>query len=178
VSVHSLDHILKGQPAWGEYIRGVAWALTETNHTLAGWEGVLASDIPIASGLSSSAALELATACAFATLSEWIWDPKQMAKLGQRAENEWLGVRIGIMDQMASACGQTDHALLIDCRSLEITPVHRFKQIGNAAGMGAKQMLISAERRRAATQFAQRVEYIELTTYPGFTDRFAGAMYF
>lgn len=46
-----------------------------------------------------------------------------MAKLGQRAENEWLGVQTGIMDQMASACGQTDHALLIDCRSLEVTPV-------------------------------------------------------
>jgi uncharacterized 2Fe-2S/4Fe-4S cluster protein (DUF4445 family) len=57
-------------------------------------------------------------------------------------------------------------------------PLHHFRQIGNAAGMGAKQMLISAERRRAATQLARRVEYVELTTYPGFTDRFATAMYF
>ncbi len=57
-------------------------------------------------------------------------------------------------------------------------PLPHFKQIGNAAGMGAKQLLISAERRRTATQLARRVEYIELTTYPGFTDRFAAAMYF
>ena len=57
-------------------------------------------------------------------------------------------------------------------------PLPRFKQIGNAAGMGAKQMLVSMERRHAATELARRVDYIELTTYPGFTDRFAAAMYF
>ena len=74
-------------------------------------------------GLASSAALELATARAFAAASALAWDPPAMARLAQRAENEWVGVACGIMDQLASACGRAEHALLIDCRSLEIKPM-------------------------------------------------------
>ena len=110
-------------PAWGEYLRGVAWALQEAGNTLQGWEGVVASDVPIGASLSSSAALEMATARVFAVTSGLPWDATSMAKLGQRAENEWVGVNCGIMDQMISAAGKADHALLIDCRSLETQPV-------------------------------------------------------
>jgi galactokinase len=90
---------------------------------LTGWEGVLAGDVPLGAGLSSSAALEMATARAFAVAGNLPWNPAAMAKLGQRAENRWVGVNCGIMDQLISAAGKADHALLIDCRSLETTPV-------------------------------------------------------
>ena len=108
---------------WGEYLKGVAWALQEAGYTLRGWQGVLSGDIPRGAGLSSSAALEMATARAFAAVSDLPWSAMQMAKIGQRAENEWVGVNCGIMDQMISAAGVAGHALLIDCRSLERRPV-------------------------------------------------------
>ena len=104
---------------WGEYLKGVAWALQEAGYTLQGWEGVVAGDVPIGAGLSSSAAMEMATARAFAATAGLAWDPVAMTKLGQRAENEWVGVNCGIMDQMISAAGVEGHALLIDCRSLD-----------------------------------------------------------
>jgi galactokinase len=119
----SLQQMEKGQAGWGEYVKGVAWALREAGYALSGWEGVVTGDVPIAAGLSSSAALEMATARTFAVASGFAWDPVTMAKLGQRAENEWVGVSCGIMDQLISAAGMAGHALLIDCRSLELEPV-------------------------------------------------------
>ena len=112
-----------GGPAWLEYLKGVAWSLLEAGHDLRGWSGVMASDVPIGAGLSSSAAIELATARAFQATSAFEWDAPAMALLAQRAENRWVGVNCGIMDQMISATGVEDHAVLIDCRSLELTPV-------------------------------------------------------
>ena len=103
---------------WIEYLKGVSWALLDAGHHLEGWEGVVAGDVPVGAGLSSSAALEMACARASAAVSELPWDPAAMALLGQRAENEWVGVNCGIMDQMISACGSAGHALLLDCRSL------------------------------------------------------------
>jgi len=119
----SLEDIRDENTGWGEYLKGVAWALQEAGYTLQGWEGVVTGDVPIGAGLSSSAALEMATARAFAAASGLPWDPRAMAKLGQRAENEWVGVSCGIMDQMISAAGVDGHALLIDCRSLETQTV-------------------------------------------------------
>jgi galactokinase len=78
---------------------------------------------PIGAGLSSSAALELATARALAAATGTPWDPVRMAKLGQKAENKYVGMNCGIMDQFASAACQEGHALLLDCRSLETRPV-------------------------------------------------------
>jgi galactokinase len=108
---------------WAEYLRGVAWALQEAGYALQGWEGVMAGDVPIGAGLSSSAALEMATARVFAVASGLSWDATTMARIGQRAENAWVGVNCGIMDQMISAAGVAGHALLIDCRSLETRAV-------------------------------------------------------
>jgi galactokinase len=84
---------------------------------------VAAGDVPIGAGLSSSAALELAAARAFAALGGMPWEAREMALAAQRAENEWIGVQCGIMDQMISASGEEGHALLIDCRSLETKSV-------------------------------------------------------
>ncbi|MBL8163868.1 MAG: galactokinase [Anaerolineae bacterium] len=115
----SLNNLEKSNSKWAEYIKGVAWVLRERGRLLTGWDGVVAGDVPIGAGLSSSAALELATARAFASISPIAWDAAEMARIGQQAENEWVGVSCGIMDQMISAAGQAGHALLIDCRSLE-----------------------------------------------------------
>ncbi len=119
----ALDELTRSDDGWVEYVKGVAWALREAGHRLHGWEGVIAGDVPVGAGLSSSAALELAVARAFAVVSELPWDAAKMALLGQRAENEWVGVRCGIMDQMISAAGRAGHALLIDCRSLHAEAV-------------------------------------------------------
>ncbi len=108
---------------WAEYVKGVAWALTSAGYSLRGWEGVIASDVPIGAGLSSSAAMEMATARAFSVSSGFAWQAAQMAQAGQKAENGWVGMNCGIMDQMISAAGKADHALLIDCRSLETKSV-------------------------------------------------------
>ena len=119
-SLKTLQHQAQG---WVEYLKGVGWALQQSGYALGGWEGVVGGDVPVGAGLSSSAALELVTARAFAAVSSLAWDAKIMAKLCQQAENEWIGMNCGIMDQMISAAGETNHALLIDCRSLEYRPI-------------------------------------------------------
>lgn len=113
----------RGGRGWVEYLKGTAWALTEAGVPVAGWDGVVAGDVPRGAGLSSSAALELATARALVAAADDLWDPPRMARLAQRAENEWVGVQCGIMDQMISAVGQAGHAVLIDCRTLSVRPV-------------------------------------------------------
>jgi galactokinase len=115
----SLDSMMNEKSAWSEYVKGVAWSLHNAGYTLRAWEGVVAGDVPVGAGLSSSAAIELATARAFAVSSGFTWEAATMAKLSQKAENQWVGVNCGIMDQMISAAGKADQALLIDCRSLE-----------------------------------------------------------
>jgi galactokinase len=115
----SLDHFQKGKTSPAEYVKGVAWSLQEAGYTLHGFEGVMQGDVPIGAGLSSSAALEVVTARVFAALSGFEWDAPRMARLAQRAENQWVGMNCGIMDQMISAAGEAGHALLIDCRSLD-----------------------------------------------------------
>jgi galactokinase len=127
VRVHSLDlgsdaefdtASLERGGGWGEYLKGVAWSLAREGHSLAGFDASMSGDVPRGSGLSSSAALELATARAFWSVSPFDWRPADVARACQRAENEWLGVSTGIMDQLVSAAGQQGNALLIDCRSL------------------------------------------------------------
>jgi galactokinase len=107
----------RGQ-GWIEYVKGTAWAFQETGAALRGWDGVLTGEIPIGAGLASSAALEVASARAFAAAADLPWEPVAAARLAQRAENGWVGVQCGIMDQLVIASGREGHALLIDCRHL------------------------------------------------------------
>lgn len=118
-----LAALQRANGGWGEYVKGVAHVLLDSGYPLAGWEGVIGGDVPIGAGLSSSAALEMATARAFASIGGWHWDARAMAIVGRRAENEWIGVNSGIMDQMISAGGQAGNALLIDCLSLHTEAV-------------------------------------------------------
>ncbi|MCL4871288.1 MAG: galactokinase [Anaerolineae bacterium] len=113
-----LNSLERGKMGWLEYIKGVAFALQEANYPLSGWEGVMSGDVPVGAGLSSSAAVEMAVARAFQAVSGWPWDAAAMALVGQKAENSWVGVNTGIMDQMISAAGQAGTAMLLDCRSL------------------------------------------------------------
>jgi galactokinase len=109
---------------WAYYPAGVAWALAEAGLAVPAIDAVFASNVPQGSGLSSSASIEMAFAIAWQTLSAvegagWNLPPMQRALLGQKAENKYVGVNCGIMDQFASACGVADKLLLLDCRSLE-----------------------------------------------------------
>jgi galactokinase len=121
-TVFSLDDLKKEQ-GWAEYLKGVAYILQVDHHHLSGWDGAIMGDVPLGSGLSSSAAMELATARVFASINNLEWNAAYMARVGQRTENEWVGVNCGIMDQMASAVCKEGHALFLDCRSLEIQHV-------------------------------------------------------
>ena len=133
VHLHSIDFdqsvvipinqaLTKGE-GWSEYLKGLINIYKHSKFKIFGWKGIIAGNVPIGAGLSSSAALTLALTRVFAKVSNLDWDPRQMARICQLAENQWVGVNCGIMDQMISASGQEDHVTLIDCRSLKTTPV-------------------------------------------------------
>ena len=103
---------------WSDYVIGVALMLEQSELTLSGADLVVWSDVPIGAGLSSSAALEVSVAHALLTQSDLRFDPIKIALICQRAENDFVGMRCGVMDQYIACCGVAGHALLIDCRSL------------------------------------------------------------
>ena len=109
----------KGTINWDEYLKGVAWGLKKAGYKLKGLQGVFAGDLPIGAGLSSSAALEIAAAKSFCVASGIDMPKKVLAKICQKAEYEWVGVNVGIMDQLISATGRMGYALKLDCRTLE-----------------------------------------------------------
>ena len=98
-----LADLSHGDPPWSEYVRGVAWALQADPEQ--GWEGAVASDVPLGAGLSSSASLEIAAGAVFDAVCGGRSSAVDLALAGQRAENEWLGLSSGIMDQLVCAAG-------------------------------------------------------------------------
>jgi len=113
------DRSPKAGHHWSDYVRGVAVMLELAGHHLNGATLTISGDVPIGAGLSSSAAIEVATALALLENSGIRLDRAEMAGICQRAENEFVGMRCGIMDQFTSCFGQEGKALLLDCRSLE-----------------------------------------------------------
>ena len=109
--------------SWADYPRGVVWALTEAGYALEPFRATFAGDVPQGAGLSSSAAIEAATALALDALFQLGISQRSLAALCQRAENAFIGVASGIMDQYASLLARSGAALLIDCRSLEAESV-------------------------------------------------------
>jgi galactokinase len=105
--------------SWADYPRGVAWAMREFGREVEPFRAAFAGDVPRGSGLSSSAAIEAATVLALAELSGISLDRKEAAVMCRRAENDYVGVQTGIMDQYASLLCESGHALLIDCRTLD-----------------------------------------------------------
>ena len=101
--------------SWSDYVTGVAWALQQAGCKLRGADLLITSDVPMGSGLSSSAALEVSVAHALLTVAEASLSPLEIARACQRAENDFVGARCGIMDQFAATHGEPGRALLLDC---------------------------------------------------------------
>ncbi len=114
-----LDATGERRGRWIDYVAGTAWALAQTGLATRGFRGLLNSDLPSGAGLSSSAAIEMASAWALSGGERPAIDTMRLAQTAQRAENAYVGVNSGLMDQFAVAFGVADHALLLDCRSLE-----------------------------------------------------------
>ena len=104
---------------WSDYVFGVAVMLEQEGHRLRGADLLIFGNVPLGAGLSSSASIEVATGLALLNNSGLAVDPVALAKLCQRAENEFVGMRCGIMDQFISCCGHAGRALWLDCRSLD-----------------------------------------------------------
>jgi galactokinase len=153
--------------SWSNYPAGVALFLLKQGISLRGASMVIKGDIPRGAGLSSSAALEVASAYAFLTLNDVTMPPLEVIKLCQKAENDFVGVKCGIMDQFISCLGKKDHALLIDCRSLD------YVHVPFPAGVhlivcdtGVKRALASSEYNRRREECAAGVSLLS-TRIPG-----------
>jgi galactokinase len=108
---------------WSDYVRGVACLMRSQGIPVGGTNLVIKGEVPIGAGLSSSAALEVASAIALAVLSGVSVDRREIASICQRAEHDYAGTKCGIMDQFISCFGEANHALLLDCRSLDYEPL-------------------------------------------------------
>jgi galactokinase len=135
---------------WTDYVRGAAVALLGEGCHLVGFDGLVDSSVPFGAGLSSSAAIEIAALLAFATVGGFEISPLRMAILGQRAENEFVGVSCGILDQYTSVLGQAGHALLLDCREL------RSRRVPIASDLAVVICDTRAERQLGATGYGER----------------------
>ncbi len=113
------DQNAKAAGRWSDYVQGVAVMLERTGHALRGANLLIRGDVPIGAGLSSSAAIEVGTGLALLETAGLPLDRIELAKLCRRAENEFVGARVGIMDQFISCAGHQGKALLLDCRSLQ-----------------------------------------------------------
>ena len=169
-STFDLDHIEHDSVVpWTNYVRGVAKFLQAAGHTLTGMDALVQSTVPFSSGLSSSAALEMAAAVAFQAIGDFQIDPVAMALIGQQAENKFVGVNSGILDQYSSALGRAGCTLLLDCRSLtsQVVPL--------AAGLHVVICDTRAKRTLAGTEYGERRAQCETGVrllqqwYPGIT---------
>ena len=115
--------VQRGEPSWSNYVRGVVAGFQERGLKISGFDAVIDSTVPFGGGVSSSAALEVATATLLESIAGEKLDPIEKALLCQRAEHQFAGVPCGIMDQFTSVLAQPDHALLLDCRSRTATPI-------------------------------------------------------
>jgi galactokinase len=143
-----LDDLPPPSGSWIDYVVGVAWSLGEAGFKVRGFRGVLGSSLPVSAGLSSSAALELAATWALLDPPDPAAhgaDRMRLAQLAQRAENEFVGVRSGLLDQFASSLGRAGAAMLLDCRSLD------YRAVALPLGRHALVVCDSGSPRRLAT---------------------------
>ena len=189
----ALDGLAPGQvTGWAAYPAGVAWALEAAGHPVPGAYIAIDSDLPAGAGLSSSAALECATALALTELARTerartetggLTVPRrELAAIARRAENEFVGVPSGIMDQSASLLGQAGHALLLDCLTLDTSQVPFDPAAAGASllliNTRAKHDLVDGEygQRRAECEEAARrlgIPSLRSLTNPAEVDRLA-----
>ena len=175
---------------WAAYPFGVAWALAKLGQTAGvGFDAYFESDVPVGSGLSSSAAIECSTSLALNELWQTNLSRPELARVGQLAENEIVGAPTGIMDQSASLLGERDHAVFLDCKSLEAQSIelgfddeglelliidtrvaHRLNDGGYATRraaceLGASQMGVASLREISADQLAKAKEIMDDVTF-------------
>jgi galactokinase len=179
VVVHSLDYnatdrfdIKKigksSEHAWADYLRGVLSTLQKRNYVVKGFNAVLSGNVPQGAGLSSSAAYEVAVVTLCNEFGKLGIGGKDVALIAQQAENEFIGMQCGIMDQFISALGQKDAALMIDCRSLDYRAVPlKLSEKGCAiviTNSGVRRGLVDSEYNSRRSECSQGVEQLsELT---------------
>jgi len=161
----SLDDIQKdSRHPWSNYIRGVSKYLEEDGHRLTGADIAFGGNVPREAGLSSSAAVEVGTAAFWKTLLHLEVDPVYLVKLSRKAENQFVGVPCGIMDQFISALGRKDHALFLDCRDLTFRHVPLRGDVKIAVcNSGVKRALAQSEYEVRLKQCREAVAQIAST---------------
>ncbi len=148
-------------PVWALYPAGVAWALQKAGMEIQGMQAVYSSDVPIGAGLSSSAAVEMVFAVTWQTLGGWAAERMTLARLCQQAENAYVGVACGLMDQFASAHGVAGHALYFDTRSLDWEPVPLPQDtVLVIADSGVRHSLTSSAYNERRAECEQAVEIL------------------
>ena len=150
-------------PDWANYPAGVMWSLLKEGFFVPAMQAVYSSTVPRGSGLSSSASVEMAFMIAWQALGGWTLSPMQLALLAQRAENQYVGVNSGIMDQFASACGVDNKLLLLDCRSLDwkVLPLPDHVSIV-VADTTVRRTLTSGEYNKRRTSCEEAVRFLKM----------------
>jgi galactokinase len=158
-----LDDPRPSRHHWSNYVRGVAWALAEAGQEIEGADFLISNDVPMGAGLSSSAALEVSCGLALLKISDAEMEPIALAQACQRAENEFVGMRCGIMDQLAACCGRRGHAMLIDCRllTIEMVPLDESEVAVVVANTMVKHALAASSeynlRRKECEEAVERI---------------------
>lgn len=152
---------LKKEGKWTDYVQGVIDELLKAGEPVRGFNAVLYGNVPLGSGLSSSAAIEVATAFFLANLNDIGLSPEEIAKLCQRAENRFVGMNCGIMDQFISRLGQAGHALYLDCRDLryQLVPLNLDGYVIAICNSNVKRQLVDSgyNERRAQCEKGVRL---------------------
>jgi galactokinase len=168
--VFAVDRTIERDPAhpWSNYVRGVLWALARAGVPLAGMDLAFGGDVPQGAGLSSSAALEVVTAMTARALLGFELPGAELARLCQRAENDFVAMKCGIMDPFISLMGRADHALFLDCRSLEqkLIPLELGDHVIAIVDSGVKHSLVGSEYNRRREECAAGVVALQ-RRFPG-----------
>jgi len=158
----SLGAPIRPDPAhrWSNYVRGVLWALGRSGVALSGMELAFGGNLPQGAGLSSSAALEVATGLAARALLGFSMDLPRLARICQESENEFVGVKVGIMDPFVSLAARAGHAVFLDCRTLasEQVPLALGEHLIAICDSGVKHALVASEYNLRRRQCAAGVE--------------------
>jgi galactokinase len=162
-AVQNVQSAAEGRERWSNYLRAMAWVLGAEGLKPVGMNCVVQGNVPLGAGLSSSAAMLVAGGLAFAAAAGMSLEPVRLALLAQKAERQFVGVNVGIMDQFISALGQKDHALLIDTRSLtyEAVPLPRSGVAIVIADTNKKRGLVDSEYNTRRAECEQAVEILK-----------------
>jgi galactokinase len=161
--LEAISHTQEGRERWSNYLRAMAWVLAQEGIALPGMNVATLGYVPMGAGLSSSAAMLVAAGLAFTALAGIAIEPVRLARLAQRAEREFVGVNVGIMDQFISALGQKAHALLIDTRALtyEAVPLPQSGVSIVIADTNKSRGLVSSEYNTRRAECEQAVALLK-----------------